>query len=569
MDYYRLKAAIAQVLQPGTILEIGVRYGYSAHAFLHGAPQARYLGIDNNSESFGGELNALDYARSILPAAQVTIIEGDTQQMPSLPGEEYDLIHVDGQQDGEGTYRDVEKAIAQGRHVLLDGVFWTETNLLATFDCLRKYRDALEWILIIPGYAGEVLVKVKLEFLEAQKALRNSSGGSSVLTTFYDKQYFLMDCGGHDTFKRDRSKRLEDRRLSSILDLIVASGAERLLDIGCGRGEIVYQAAQRGLKVTGVDYSPEALELARSTIENDHALSERIKWVQASAANLQLDEKYGAIVASDVVEHIAPSELENMCACVAKHLEEDGWFIVHTFPNRWYYQYDYSRRRRKAAGLGAYLSPEPRSRYERLMHINEQSPRELRDTLQRHFPHVLLWLGDPETNDPGGSLIERFGHRRAAAARDIYAIAGTKPIDPGVILALFQMPPCKAEDFEPVHLELVVFPREVESGGVGEARVRLRNNSCLTLNSSPPSPVYIAYHWLHHPSRDMAWFEGERTRISPACLPGITGEQYARIIVPKKPGEYILQMQLVQEAVLWVPLKKNGLAYEKQVKVRG
>ena len=44
LPYYRLKFAIAKVLQPQTILEIGVRYGYSAITFLEACPTAKYLG---------------------------------------------------------------------------------------------------------------------------------------------------------------------------------------------------------------------------------------------------------------------------------------------------------------------------------------------------------------------------------------------------------------------------------------------------------------------------------------------------------------------------------------------
>ncbi|HEY9813196.1 MAG TPA: methyltransferase, partial [Candidatus Sericytochromatia bacterium] len=36
LDYYKLKWSIARVLKPASILEIGVRFGYSAAAFLHG-----------------------------------------------------------------------------------------------------------------------------------------------------------------------------------------------------------------------------------------------------------------------------------------------------------------------------------------------------------------------------------------------------------------------------------------------------------------------------------------------------------------------------------------------------
>src|SRR5215469_18824935 len=63
VPYYRMKWAIARVLQPRSILEIGVRFGYSALAFLNASPSARYLGIDLDLPTFGGSVGAINWAR--------------------------------------------------------------------------------------------------------------------------------------------------------------------------------------------------------------------------------------------------------------------------------------------------------------------------------------------------------------------------------------------------------------------------------------------------------------------------------------------------------------------------
>src|ERR1039458_4621811 len=49
----------------------------------------------------------------------------DSQKMSSFPGGSYDLIHIDGQQDGKGTLHDLDLALGQGRYILVDGYFWT------------------------------------------------------------------------------------------------------------------------------------------------------------------------------------------------------------------------------------------------------------------------------------------------------------------------------------------------------------------------------------------------------------------------------------------------------------
>src|ERR1700736_2008544 len=63
VSYYRLKWAIARVLQPESILEIGVRYGYSALAFLSASPSARYVCVDLDLPTFGGSVGAVHWAR--------------------------------------------------------------------------------------------------------------------------------------------------------------------------------------------------------------------------------------------------------------------------------------------------------------------------------------------------------------------------------------------------------------------------------------------------------------------------------------------------------------------------
>src|SRR5437763_8520360 len=60
ISYYRLKFAIVRLLQPKSILEVGVRYGFWAMAFLQGWPSARYLGMAEDREILGGKQERLD-----------------------------------------------------------------------------------------------------------------------------------------------------------------------------------------------------------------------------------------------------------------------------------------------------------------------------------------------------------------------------------------------------------------------------------------------------------------------------------------------------------------------------
>jgi predicted O-methyltransferase YrrM len=121
VQYYRMKYAICKTINPTSILETGVRYGYSAITFLIACPNARYLGIDNDINTFGGSSGAIQYAKRILTDYHADIIHADTQEMEEFPGVHWDLIHIDGQLDGDGTFHYLEMAIRKASWILVDG----------------------------------------------------------------------------------------------------------------------------------------------------------------------------------------------------------------------------------------------------------------------------------------------------------------------------------------------------------------------------------------------------------------------------------------------------------------
>jgi|GEM_PF-626696 len=82
----------------------------------------------------------------------------------------------------------------------------------------------------------------------------------------------------------------------------------------------------------------------------------------------------------------------------------------------------------------------------------------------------------------------------------------------------------------------------------------LTNTSNFTWDSDRDPPVLFAYHWLYADGR-LAIPEGERTRLPTALAPGATTPLTARIVTPDRPGDYILQLTLVQENVAWFDQK--------------
>lgn len=564
IDSYRLKVAIAAALQPRSILEIGVRFGYSAAAFLHGAPTAHYTGIDADTTVSGGCVGAMEWARKILPQGQFKLIRGDSQRMDRFPDEQYDLIHVDGQQDADGTYRDLEKSLRQARHVLIDGYLSGDQQFQAVNACLFSHRNEINWAITLGGHAGELLIEVKRA--AANRPTNGNVKSSLEIRDSYDRKYYLTDCGGWSDFAANRGRLLSDSRLITLLDLALMGNPRRLLDLGCGRGEITRQAARQGCTVEAVDYSADAIAIALAAVNEEPAISHRVRFQCSDACTIELKEPVDAVVAGDIVEHLTPAELDEMYSRVARSLSPNGLFVVHTAPNLWFYTYHYVRQRREAARLGLYLPPDPRTDYERRMHINEQSPRVLRRQLQRHFPHVLLWFAS--TENPAGSLIARMKPQDLAAQRDLFALASHAPIERNRVINLFKSTPISEVEVAAIRLSspgagaLRLKPRERS-----HVAVELENGSDRILANQHPNPIRFAYHWVRATDHTVVVFNGHRSEVSPACPPGATQTYCPEFVAPDEPGAYRLQITLLQEGVRWFDWTNPQAVVELAVQV--
>ena len=551
VPYYRMKWAIARALQPKRILEIGVRYGYSARTFLDAVPGASYLGIDLDADSYGGIPGALEWAKRICAGHQAEFLLANSQEMTEFPGGLYDLIHVDGQQDRDGFFRDGQKALRQSRNVLVDGYFWSDETFDASNALVRQFKSLIDHYLVIPGYAGDLLIRTS----DANRAAFTRSqqpASSEELRDSYTADYYLFDCGGYDSFRRSGGKALEDPRLVGLAALASLRPDGPFLDIGCGRGELAYHLASQGASGTAVDYSADAIRLAEQCFEGSPELRERVELVCGDAITSPWPEKIQVATAGDLVEHLTPEELDRLYARLSANLAPEGVFVVHTFPNLWFYQYGYPKRRKAAMAGGAYLTPEPRSLYEQLMHINEQSPRVLRDQLKKHFAHVLVWFGTPE--DPMGSLKETKPQSYFHATRDLFAVASNTAIDMAAVksaLSTCYMMPLAVPRPGEIGIDILEAPSTAEQGQRFNVVVAVTNRSKHRLESLMPNPIHLAYHWVNAETGAMVVYDGMRTRLKTAVRPGMVENTTMEIAPPPETGRYLLQISIVQEMVAW------------------
>jgi hypothetical protein len=158
---YQEKYHIAAILRPRTLLEIGVRAGYSAAAFLSAAPDCTYLGLDADKDAHGGWPGAMEKARSTLKyhfGGRADVIALDTQQVASLLCVPVDLVHVDGDHSYCGCLHDLQLAAGVGRWVLVDDLEWIIPVRAAVTAFLEQTRyRAIE----LPTVRGDLLIEVR------------------------------------------------------------------------------------------------------------------------------------------------------------------------------------------------------------------------------------------------------------------------------------------------------------------------------------------------------------------------------------------------------------------------
>jgi hypothetical protein len=153
--HYAFYTQIVEELKPRSILEIGVRAGYSAYAMLRAAPDAHYVGYDLNEGTFGGEVGYLDHARTMLrenfPRANVSVMIGDSQKSASM-SRRYDLIHVDGAHLHYEVIHDLELCAPYADHVLVDDVGFISTVSSGVEEYLEKHPGLPGWF--FPTWRG-------------------------------------------------------------------------------------------------------------------------------------------------------------------------------------------------------------------------------------------------------------------------------------------------------------------------------------------------------------------------------------------------------------------------------
>lgn len=110
----------------------------------------------------------------------------------------------------------------------------------------------------------------------------------------------------------------------------LCDGSSSVLDIGCGRGTLLFRCLSLGVKsVEGLDISPEAITLAHN-IAKKHKLESRCVFSSGDAALFaeNRSEQFDALILSNIIDNIIPSDARRLCSAAAGLLNPGGKLML-------------------------------------------------------------------------------------------------------------------------------------------------------------------------------------------------------------------------------------------------
>jgi 3' terminal RNA ribose 2'-O-methyltransferase Hen1 len=134
--------------------------------------------------------------------------------------------------------------------------------------------------------------------------------------------------------------RLNEKRHGAVVAAVRASGATRVLDLGCGSGKLLRALLEEPSfeKVVGVDISYAALEIAKSRLRLDRLAPQQRDRVELFQTALTYRDKrlagFDAAAVVEVIEHLDGPRLRSFERVVFAHARPKT--VVVTTPNREY-----------------------------------------------------------------------------------------------------------------------------------------------------------------------------------------------------------------------------------------
>ena len=100
-------------------------------------------------------------------------------------------------------------------------------------------------------------------------------------------------------------------------EFIASLAGKKVLDIGCGAGQITDYLTQRGIGAIGIDFSEELLKIAKQNFPNS-------KFILADICDYEQKEQVDGIITKDVLFHLSDENLIQVLQKFRRMLKPNG-----------------------------------------------------------------------------------------------------------------------------------------------------------------------------------------------------------------------------------------------------
>ncbi len=104
-----------------------------------------------------------------------------------------------------------------------------------------------------------------------------------------------------------------------LLVLLNAKPGERILDVGCGTGQLTAEIAQFGAEVVGIDFSPEMIRTARENFP-------QVRFEVADAAALPYSQEFDVVISNAALHWVR--DQQGAIASIARALKSGGRLVL-------------------------------------------------------------------------------------------------------------------------------------------------------------------------------------------------------------------------------------------------
>jgi len=104
-----------------------------------------------------------------------------------------------------------------------------------------------------------------------------------------------------------------------VVELLAPRAGERILDLGCGPGQLTKKIAESGAEVVGLDASPEMIGQARQNYPE-------LRFVLQDAASMQFENEFDAVFSNAALHWMLDPAA--VVSAVARALRPDGRFVL-------------------------------------------------------------------------------------------------------------------------------------------------------------------------------------------------------------------------------------------------